>query len=90
MENTAPRETIARLKAFYETGATRDPGFRVRMLKKLAGAIRAAEPDIMNALREDLRKSQFESYASEIGILYPEIKYAAKNQIGRASCRERV
>lgn len=79
MENTAPRETIARLKAFYETGATRDPGFRVRMLKKLAGAIRAAEPDIMNALREDLRKSQFESYASEIGILYPEIKYAAKN-----------
>ncbi len=53
--------------------------FRITMLKKLGAAIRSAEEDIMVALHDDLRKSEFESYASEIGILYPEIKHAAAN-----------
>ncbi len=79
MEHYAIRETAARLRKFYETGATRDPGFRIAMLKKLGGAIRSAEADIMAALRDDLRKPEFESYASEIGILYPEISHAAGN-----------
>ena len=79
MDHADIREKISRLRSFYETGITRDPRFRITMLKKLGAAIRSAEEDIMAALHDDLRKSEFESYASEIGILYPEIKHAAAN-----------
>ncbi len=79
MDHIDIRAKISRLRSFYETGVTRDPRFRITMLKKLGAAIRSAEEDIMVALHDDLRKSEFESYASEIGILYPEIKHAAAN-----------
>ncbi len=78
MEHAAIHEKVSRLRKFYETGASRDPAFRIAMLKKLASAIRASETGIMKALQDDLHKSEFESYASEIGILYPEIHHAVK------------
>jgi aldehyde dehydrogenase (NAD+) len=89
MEHAAVRETVSRLRRFYDTGVTRTPGFRIAALKRLAAAVRTAESDIMQALRDDLRKPEFEAYASEIGILYPEIQHAVRN-LGRWSRPERV
>jgi len=89
MEQATISKAVSRLRRFYDTGATRDIGFRIAALKRLAAAVRSAESEILRALREDLRKPEFEAYASEIGILYPEIRHAVRN-LGRWSRDERV
>jgi len=72
-------QTMSRLKACFASGKTRDIDFRIAQLKKLKEGIREYEPAIMASLYEDLRKPPFESYASEIGILYTEIDHVIRH-----------
>ncbi|MCC3372575.1 aldehyde dehydrogenase [Cohnella sp. REN36] len=69
---------IRKQKEYFETGATRPLDFRLTALRKLGDAIRAREGDLLEALRQDLNKSAFEAYASEIGIVLKEIRFVAK------------
>ena len=71
--------TLTRLRAFFAAGKTRDIDFRIAQLKKLKEGIRKYEPELMASLYEDMRKPPFESYASEIGILYTEIDYVIRH-----------
>ncbi len=64
---------------FFASGATRDHGFRVAMLRRLKDAIRSREEAIADALAADFGKPRLESYLTEIGILYEEIDYAIRN-----------
>ncbi len=66
-------------KEFFYSGKTKPYEFRVEQLKRLDGAIRAHETEILVALKEDLKKSEAEAYVSEIAFLYEEIKFAIKN-----------
>jgi aldehyde dehydrogenase (NAD+) len=70
---------IKKQKEYFNTGETRDITFRIRSLKLLRQAIRGNEDRILDALYKDLHKSGFESYASEIGIIFPEIDYAIRH-----------
>ena len=72
-------QTMARLRAFFDSGKTRSIDFRIAQLKKLKEGIRKYEPAIMASLYDDLRKPPFESYASEIGILYMEIDHVIRH-----------
>ena len=72
-------QTLTRLRAFFDAGNTRDVEFRIAQLKKLKEGIRKYEPQIMAALYNDFRKPPFESYATEIGILYTEIDHAVRH-----------
>lgn len=74
-----PSQSLARQRAFFASGKSRDVDFRIAQLKRLKEGIRKYEPEIMAALYDDLRKPPFESYASEIGILYTEIDHAIRN-----------
>lgn len=64
---------------FFKSNATLDYSFRVDMLKKLKETIKLYEDDIFKALTLDLNKPRFESYTSEIGVVYNEIDDALKN-----------
>lgn len=64
---------------YFKVGHTLDIKFRISQLKKLKAIIKANESDIYEALNEDLGKSQFESYATEIGFVLDEINYHIKN-----------
>ena len=68
-------QTLTRLRAFFAAGKTRDVDFRIAQLKKLKEGIRKYEQEIIAALYDDFHKPPFESYASEIGILYTEIDH---------------
>jgi aldehyde dehydrogenase (NAD+) len=68
-----------RQRAFFDAGKTKDIDFRIAQLKKLKDGIRKFEPEIMASLYDDLRKPLFESYASEIGIVYTEIDHVIRN-----------
>lgn len=66
-------------RLYFEGGATKDVDFRIEKLKVLRNAIIKYEPEIMEALKKDLNKSPFESYATEIGMVLEEIKYTIKH-----------
>ncbi len=70
---------LERQRAFFSSGKTREHAFRVEQLRKLRDAIRSREDPVMEALKEDLGKPPFESYAGEIGILYLEIAHTLRH-----------
>ncbi len=80
-------EILATQRAFFRSGATLDVSFRVRQLKKLYAAIQKYEPQIVEALRADLGKSDFEGYMCEIGMVLSEISHMRKHVRGYARAR---
>jgi len=76
-------------KAFYRSNGTLDLDFRISQLQKLKRVIKENENIVLKALKEDLYKSDFEGYITEIGILYEEINMAVKS-LKKWAKRERV
>ncbi|CAM4413879.1 aldehyde dehydrogenase [Paenibacillus typhae] len=79
----ATEHSISRLLAghrdYFDSGVTKDPGFRIRQLQKLKDAIRSYETRIIEALHQDLHKGEFEAYATEIGFTLESISYMMKH-----------
>ena len=73
------KQLLSRQRAFFQSGKTRSIDFRLAQLKKLRQAIESLEGEITAALRRDLGKSDFESYTSEVGIVYEELGLVAAN-----------
>jgi len=63
----------------FNTGATRGVAIRRLMLDKLERAILAHEGELLSALEEDLGKAAFEAYASELGIVLGELRFAKRH-----------
>ena len=70
---------LAKQREYFRSGKTLPYEERKRNLGKLKDALRKHESEIIAALHEDLGKSPFEAYATEIGIVYGEIGYLMKN-----------
>ena len=51
-------ETVARQRAFFQTGATRPVAVRVAALKRLKKEIQAREQILLDALQADLHRSE--------------------------------
>lgn len=64
---------------FYKSNATKDFRFRKEALIRLKKAVIAHEKEITQALWQDLRKSEFESFSTEISMVMGEIDFALKN-----------
>lgn len=70
---------LKRQKSYYFSGKTRELDSRIKSLKLLKGSIKKYEKEILDALNIDLKKSQFEAYATEVGMIYQEINLMVKN-----------
>lgn len=66
-------------KKFFALGKSKNIDFRIKELKKLKRIIKENEEEILQALKADLGKSNFEAYATEVGIIYDEINLHIKN-----------
>ncbi|WP_429373285.1 aldehyde dehydrogenase [Paenibacillus sp. DS2015] len=66
-------------KQFLYSGRTSDLQFRLDQLRKLKEAIQRYEQQIVSALYQDLRKSEFESFETEIGLTLESIRYIMKH-----------
>ena len=73
------QELVNKQREFFGTGATLDYKFRIDALKKLKAAIVENESKIMQALKSDLGKSDFESFMCEVGMTLSEITFMIKN-----------
>ncbi len=81
--------TVRNQRAYYDTGATKDLNFRLGQLGSLKRAIQAHEKEIMDALRKDLNRDPFDTYAAEIGIVLEEVNYLIRH-LPRWGARKRV
>ncbi|MBW4593591.1 MAG: aldehyde dehydrogenase [Brasilonema angustatum HA4187-MV1] len=71
-------DIIHKQRTYFNTGQTKDINFRLEQLKILKQAVTEHKDAIINALKADLNKPEFESYATEIGVIQ-EISYAIKH-----------
>jgi acyl-CoA reductase-like NAD-dependent aldehyde dehydrogenase len=79
MSQTGIAELVARQRAFFRSGRTRDLGFRRDRLLALRGMLLDAEPRIFEALRADLGKPAFEAYGGETAIVRRELDHALRH-----------
>ena len=66
-------------KKYLENKGSISVDERIRNLKKLKTSIKKYENDILEALRLDLGKHEFEAYLNEVGFVYGSIDDAIKN-----------
>lgn len=83
------KEKINKQREYFSTGATKDINFRIEKLKKLRDVLKSEEEKVFEALKKDLMKSSFESYVTEVAMVYDEINMHIKN-IKKWSKKRRV
>lgn len=66
-------------KDFFDTQATKSVKFRIEQLNILRQGIIKYQNKILEALKKDLGKHEFESYTTEIGFVLSSIRYTIKN-----------
>jgi aldehyde dehydrogenase (NAD+) len=71
-------EIVQRQRQFFNSGKTKPVDFRVAQLQALKQAIIDHQAAILAALTADLKKPEFETFATEIGVTQ-EIDYALKH-----------
>jgi aldehyde dehydrogenase (NAD+) len=64
---------------FFNSNQTKHIGYRIEILKKTKAILKENEAKLYKAIHDDFGKSEFETYASELAILYHEINIAIKN-----------
>ncbi len=73
------KELVKNQREFFYSQKTLPVKFRKEQLEKLYAEIKKNEKEILRALKQDLNKSEFEGYATELGIVYEEIRTMIKH-----------
>jgi len=72
-------EIIKQQKDFFNSHQTKDVKFRVEQLKKLKKILKDNEELLYEAIDKDFGKSIYETYETELSIIYHELNLAIKN-----------
>ncbi|CAM1351084.1 aldehyde dehydrogenase [Tenacibaculum crassostreae] len=72
-------ELIANQKSYFASQQTKVVSFRKNALKKLLKELLKREDDIVKALHNDFKKSEYEAVMTETSIVIAELKMAIKN-----------
>lgn len=69
---------VAHQRAFFRGGQTLDVKWRIAQLKKLKAAVQSHEAELVQAVREDLGRSEVEAYLCEVLPIIAEINETIK------------
>ncbi len=72
-------ELVQKQREYYKNHHTLDYTFRISALKKLKDALINYQDDLKNVLYQDLGKSSFEAFLTEIGVSIKEISFMMKH-----------
>ena len=72
-------QLVSKQRQFYNSHATKDIHFRLLQLKKLENILKENEDLIYQGIYNDFKKSEFETYVTELALIYQDIKEARKN-----------
>lgn len=78
MSNTELTRILQAQKNFFSTHETKEYAFRMKALDTLERAICKYESELTKALHKDFKKSAYESYGTEIGLVLAEIAFVKK------------
>ncbi|MDR1525885.1 MAG: aldehyde dehydrogenase [Tannerella sp.] len=73
------KQLIEKQRAFFATGKTRNIEFRIEQLKKLRQVVIEKHRDVEASLYKDLKKCEFEAFATEVTAMIDEINGAVEN-----------
>jgi aldehyde dehydrogenase (NAD+) len=79
MDQAQVKDLVARQRACFASGRTRDLGFRRQQLRALRALVVDHEERVFEALRADLGKPHLESYGGETAIVRNEIDHALRH-----------
>lgn len=65
-------------REFFNSNTTKDIKFRKNQLKKFLSILQSNEEALNEAIYKDFKKSAFDNYATELSIIYAEIKLSIK------------
>ncbi|WP_271765436.1 aldehyde dehydrogenase [Aquimarina algiphila] len=66
-------------RRFFDTNTTKDIQFRINELKRLKNVLKKNEALLYSSIYKDFKKSKFETYVTELSIIYHEIDLALVN-----------
>ncbi|MFC4652529.1 aldehyde dehydrogenase [Lactococcus nasutitermitis] len=72
-------DILLKQREFFASGRTRELDFRLKNLTELSKWIVAHDGEILTALKIDLNKAAFESYATEVGVVLDELRLTKKS-----------
>ncbi len=70
------QEVIDQQRHFFNTNATKDVSFRIQELKRLKSVLQKNEALLYESIYKDFKKSEFETYTTELSIIYHDIDLA--------------
>ena len=73
------QNSIQSQKEFFNSNATKEVSLRIETLKKLKRILKENEEKLYAAIYTDFKKSKFETYLTEISLIYNELNDAIKN-----------
>ncbi len=83
------RDILSQQQAFFKSNKTKNVNFRIEQLTKFKKVLKENEDLLYKAIYEDFGKSEFETYVTELSLLYHEINNFIKN-IRKWSKRKKV
>jgi aldehyde dehydrogenase (NAD+) len=83
------QQRVSAQRAFFNTGATRSVEFRRKQLLNLELALKKNESLLFDAIDADLKKSRYDTFTTEISLIYRELSFMRKH-MKRWSGKQRV
>jgi len=71
-------ELVRQQRIYFNTNTTRDIAFRISQLKLLKSTMKKHEKAMLDAVYADLRKSRYDTTATELSLIYGEIRNAIR------------
>ena len=73
------KQLLAKQRAFFATGQTKNYAFRIEQLNKLRQVVVGKHHDIEASLKKDLGKCEFEAFVTEVTAILDDIHNAIEN-----------
>jgi len=73
------QQLIDKQRVFFNTYVTRNISFRKEQLNKLEQVLKSNETLLYEAIYKDFKKSEFDTYTTELALVYHDIKDAKRN-----------
>lgn len=72
-------QLIRNQRQYFNTNETKPISFRITQLKKLKQVMQSYEKEMIEAIFNDFKKSEFDTYVTEFALVYTEINQALKH-----------
>jgi aldehyde dehydrogenase (NAD+) len=72
------KKTVDSQRAYFNNGDTKSIKFRIEKLKELKKLLLGNEQELFDAIFKDFKKSEFDTYSTELSLVYHDIDEACK------------